>query len=61
MAKDYRECGEYCLLVGSPAKMKQTDVRRLYDLKLEQAIQNYFDLHENEETYCLSNDEIGII
>ena len=61
VAKDYRECGEYCLLVGSPAKMKQTDVRRLYDLKLEQAIQNYFDLHENEETYCLSNDEIGII
>ena len=31
VAKDYRECGEYCLLVGSPAKMKQTDVRRLYD------------------------------
>lgn len=61
IAKDYTECGEYCLLVGSPAKMKQTDVRRLYDIRLEQSILNYFDLHKDAEIYCLSKEERDII
>lgn len=58
VAKDYTDCGENCLLVGCPAKVKQNGINRLYNRYLEEVIQTYFDINEEEKCYYLSQEEI---
>lgn len=58
VAKNYTDYGENCLLAGSPAKIKQNGISRLYNRQIEEAIQNYFDLNEEENCYYLSQEEL---
>lgn len=57
ISKDYTELGENCLLAGCPAKVKQNGIRRLYNIEIEENIQEYFNAHKDVKFYYLSEEE----
>ena len=61
VSHDFSDNGENCLLAGCPAKVKRTGIVRLYNRELERNIQEYFDSHENAESYCLTEEELSMI
>lgn len=67
LSKDYSDMGPYCVLGGIPAKKIGSNIRRIYNLKEQARIENYFISNpdrnvlspdvtpENIDDYCTSN------
>jgi acetyltransferase-like isoleucine patch superfamily enzyme len=55
--KDYSKYGTNLFLTGSPAKVKNSSVQRIYSLIKEQELSDYFKTHPNEEVF---NDGVGL-
>ncbi len=43
--KDFSDCGECCFYVGSPAKLKGTNMKRVFDLQKEKELDKKYGYH----------------
>lgn len=59
--KNFIENGEHLLLAGSPAKLKRTGIKRVFDTTLEAKVQDFFAKNPEASYYLLSDFEKEIL
>lgn len=54
--KDYTHFGEGCVFVGTPARLLRNGLYRIFDIKFERKVRNYYASHD--KVYMLDENEI---
>lgn len=57
LTKDYSDIPQYSLLLGSPAKLKTSGIRRIYNEEMDATLQKYFMQHPTSRYTNISIDE----
>lgn len=53
LSRDYTSIGEYCVLGGVPAKKIASNIRRIYNIKAERELREYFNNHPEVDSYVI--------
>lgn len=61
LTKNYSDVPQYSILMGTPAKIKVSDVRRIYNLKYENFLTDMFIQNPNLKVYNVEKDFNDII